>query len=64
MNVEKANYICFENKDYPERKEDINQKRIFENQLQKYVQKNCEVAVLCSFPLFLYEYSSDFILKH
>lgn len=60
MNVKKANYICYGKNTYPAKKENIGQKNIFKSQLEKYVQRNSEVAVLFSFPLFLYDYKSAF----
>lgn len=57
MNVVKANFLCSETQAYPQRKTEIKQKRIFDNQLIKYVNTaECKVAVLNSFPLFLYDY--------
>lgn len=57
MNVVKANFICSEIQAYPQSKSEIKQKRIFDNQLTKYVNTvECKVAVLNSFPLFLYDY--------
>lgn len=56
MNIKKANYICNCSKEYPVNMSDISQKKIFENQLIKYIQLNSEVAILNSFPLFIYEY--------
>lgn len=60
MNVKKANYICHGYNSCPVEKESINQKNIFKSQLKNYVRKNNEVAILCSFPLFLYEYKNVF----
>ena len=40
----------------PDRKDDINQLRLFASQKEKYVDISGCVAVLNSFPLFLYEY--------
>jgi len=56
MNVKKANYICSGKKEFPTNKDEINQKRIFLNQIEKYVNPISEVAILNSFPLFIYEY--------
>lgn len=57
QNVCKANYLCSGKVCYPESKDTISQFRIFENQLHKYVSLNpCSVAILNSFPLFLYDY--------
>lgn len=57
QNVSKANYICTGKNEMPEKKEDVSQQSIFDNQLAKYVQTDeCCVAILNAFPLFLYEY--------
>lgn len=57
QNVSKANYICNDDNSVPLDKNRIAQQKIFEAQLLKYVQKEpCCVAVLNSFPIFLFEY--------
>lgn len=57
MNVSKANYICNSSASYPCKKSDIQQSRIFSNQLLKYVNtEQCCVAILNAFPLFIYDY--------
>lgn len=57
QNVSKANYICTGKNEMPEKKEDVSQQSIFDNQLAKYVlTDDCCVAILNAFPLFLYEY--------
>lgn len=56
MNLRKANYICKGDNSIPEKKSDIDQDEIFEKQLEKYILTSNEVAILNSFPLFLYEY--------
>ena len=56
MNVMKANFICNGQNDMPEDDVIISQTDIFQNQLKKYIHTNNEVAILNSFPLFLYEY--------
>ena len=56
MNVCKANYIISGSNNIPKQKEDINQLRLFTSQKEKYVDILESVAVLNSFPLFLYEY--------
>jgi hypothetical protein len=56
MNVRKANYIVSGHNAYPERKSDINQISIFEGQLLKYVNQEERVAILNSFPIFIYDY--------
>lgn len=56
QNIKKANYICYEVFAYPENKESINQKKIFNSELAKYVQPKNKVSILNAFPLFLFEY--------
>jgi hypothetical protein len=57
QNVCKANFICTGQNVYTAEKETISQLRIFEEQKNKYVsQEPCCVAILNSFPLFLYDY--------
>lgn len=55
LNVKKANYICSGTNDFPETKDKIKQKNIFNGQIEKYL-PNGKIAILNSFPLFLYEY--------
>lgn len=56
QNVSKANYIVSGQCGLPAVKENIIQLRVFEAQKDQYVLKNDEVAILNSFPLFLYEF--------
>lgn len=55
LNIKKANYICSGNNAFPELKDEINQHKIFNEQLKKYLPDG-KIAILNSFPLFLYEY--------
>ena len=55
LNIKKANYICSQINEIPIKKQEISQINIFSNQLKRYVKKE-KVAILNSFPLFLYEY--------
>lgn len=55
LNVKKANYICSGTNDFPEMKDTINQQNIFNGQIEKYLPDG-KIAILNSFPLFLYEY--------
>jgi len=55
LNIRKANFICTDENIIPENKDTINQQKIFNGQVAKYLPKK-EIAVLNSFPLFLYEY--------
>jgi len=56
QNVCKANFIVSGMNIMPENKEDVNQKTIFAEQLKKYITKDESVAILNSFPIFLYDY--------
>jgi hypothetical protein len=57
MNVSKANYICTGNNTMPLAKNDIAQNKIFDAQLQKYINRPVpSVAILNAFPLFIYDY--------
>lgn len=56
QNVRKANYICNGDIAIPGQKEDIAQIKLFEAQKAKYVSVNDTVAILNSFPIFLFEY--------
>ena len=56
QNVQKANYVCNGENDLPTREQDISQSNIFISQLNKYVIPYNQVAILNSFPLFVYEY--------
>lgn len=56
MNVCKANRLVNGLNSIPNEKEKINQRIIFQCQIQKYVETNESVAVLNSFPIFIYEY--------
>ena len=59
LNIKKAHFICADNYSIPESKDSINQRNIFDNQIEKYVTLNNEVAVLNAFPLFWFEYIDD-----
>lgn len=56
QNVKKANYIVNDIIDFPTSKDDINPKQIFDAQKTKYVSQSESVAILNSFPIFLYDY--------
>lgn len=56
QNVCKANYIISGDNSIPSDKADVNQKVLFAAQVSKYVTAKESVAILNSFPLFLYEY--------
>ena len=57
QNVSKANFICTGRNEMPQKKEDVAQGIIFENQLTKFVNTDeCCVSILNAFPLFLYDY--------
>lgn len=57
QNVSKANYLCNGENGIPASKDDILQDKIFDSQIEKYVNtEECKVAVLNAFPLFIYDY--------
>lgn len=56
MNVCKANFVVSGDYDYPLKKSDITQSTLFAAQCRKYVEVNETIAILNSFPLFVYEY--------
>ena len=56
MNVSKANLLIAGVNTMPKEKSAINQLSIFERQLLLHVKPNRSVAVLNSFPIFIYEY--------
>lgn len=56
MNVSKANHIICGKYEMPVNKRDINQLSIFESQKQKFIDVNETVAILNSFPIFIYDY--------
>ena len=59
LNIKKAHFICTDNYSIPENKDSINQRNIFDNQIEKHVKTNHEVAVLNAFPLFWFEYIDE-----
>jgi len=62
MNVSKSNYICNDKNEIPD--ETDNQKKIFDNQLSKYVEtEDCKVAILNAFPIFLFDYFGKKVLE-
>ena len=56
LNAIKANYITNDIIVMPEDMTDIEQKKIFDGQLQKFVNTNSSVSILSAFAIFLYEY--------
>ena len=56
QNVSKANFIVSDRNEMPIKKHVIDQIAIFEGQKSKYVDVDESVAILNSFPLFVYEY--------
>ena len=56
FNAIKANYISNDINALPEDISEIEQIKIFEGQLKKFVDSNSSVAVLSAFAIFLYEY--------
>lgn len=58
----KANFIVCDQWTFPANKEDLaqlNQTRIFDSQLEKYIQPRQELAVLSAFPFFIIEYFGE-----
>lgn len=56
MNVHKANLLTTGFFTMPREKSDIGQLAVFNNQLMKFVKPKNSVAILNSFPIFIYEY--------
>ncbi len=56
MNISKANLLITGANTMPLEKSVINQLSIFEKQILLYVKPNRSVAILNSFPIFIYEY--------
>lgn len=56
MNVGKANLLVKGIYAMPETKSDINQLAIFNGQLRLFVNNNDSIAILNSFPIFIYDY--------
>jgi len=56
QNINKANYIITGNNEMPDNKDMVNQAKIFNAQISKYVEPNDQVAILNSFPIFVYDY--------
>lgn len=56
MNSIKANAICNDDFSNPSYVLNIRQDKIFDHQISDYVEKSNTVAILSSFPLFLFEY--------
>lgn len=63
LNIKKAHFICTDDYSITENKDLINQRAIFDKQIEKYVTPNHEVAVLNAFPLFWFEYIDEQKLK-
>lgn len=56
MNVCKANLLTTGLFTMPKEKSDIDQLAVFNKQVTKFVKPNESVAILNSFPIFIYEY--------
>ncbi|MBR5033096.1 MAG: hypothetical protein IKX70_05465 [Treponema sp.] len=59
LNIKKAHFICADDYSIPVDKDKINQRTIFDKQIEKYVNQKHEVAVLNAFPLFWFEYIDE-----
>lgn len=56
QHLTKANYICLGKNEMPKNKIDVSQSNVFKKQIEKYIVPENSIAVLCAFPLFLYDY--------
>lgn len=61
LHLKKKNYIV--NDDYSLPTENVSQNDIFLKQLEKYISKDSTVAVLSSFPIFIFDYYGYDIIK-
>ena len=59
LNIKKAHFICADDYSIPVDKDKINQRTIFDKQIEKYVNPKHEVVVLNAFPLFWFEYIDE-----
>lgn len=59
LNIKKAHFICTDDYSIPSDKDSINQRYIFNKQIEKYVKPRHEVAILNAFPLFWFEYIDE-----
>lgn len=59
LNIKKAHFICADDYSIPVDKDKINQRVIFDKQIEKYVTPKHEIAVLNAFPLFWFEYIDE-----
>lgn len=59
LNIKKAHFICADDYSIPADKNTINQRTIFDKQMEKYVNPKHEVAILNAFPLFWFEYIDE-----
>lgn len=59
QNVKKANYIISGNDAMPDSKDTVNQKKIFNAQIEQYVEPKEQVSILNSFPIFVYDYLKE-----
>lgn len=59
LNIKKAHFICTDDYSIPSEKDAINQRTLFDKQIEKYVAPKHEVAVLNAFPLFWFEYIDE-----
>ena len=56
QNIKKANYICYKKNEVPTKKSDIETIKIFNSQLNNYINNHNSIAILNAFPIFLYDY--------
>lgn len=56
QNVEKANLLCNQETGFPSDKDSISQVKLFKAQLYKHILPKDEVAIICAFPIFIFDY--------
>ena len=56
QSVSKANLLCNEVTGFPSDKDSISQGKVFQAQLSKHILPKDEVAILCAFPIFIFDY--------
>lgn len=56
MNVRKANLICNGSGDMPKDERAIPQERIFQHELDDFMAPSSSIAIISSFPIFLFDY--------
>ncbi len=62
-NLMKSNFIVNDNYEYPSGPEAVEQLKILNSQIKKFINPNGDVSVLSAFPLFVYHYFGNGILN-